>query len=91
MKLPRFLLITAIIYIPFGIAMALVPAFLYGFYGFDLGTDGLILGRVVGAAIIGMGIINFMARKGLESSGVMKAILSGNLVYHLLEMGLMPI
>ena len=66
--------------------MALVPGLLYGFYGFDLGTDGLILGRVVGAAIIGMGIINYLAREGEASSTAIKAILTGNLVYHFIDL-----
>ena len=85
MKLKSFLIITAIIYIPFGIGMMLIPYQLFGIYGFDLNADGAILGRVVGAAIVGLGLINYLSRNEDLSSVSLRAILIGNLVYHVLD------
>ncbi|MBR9920646.1 MAG: hypothetical protein GYB31_07380 [Bacteroidetes bacterium] len=91
MKRKTFLLITAIIYVPFGIAMILMPETLYGLYGFELGKAGLVLGQVVGSAITGMGIINFVARKDASNSSAIMGILWGNLIYHVVDiMVVMP-
>lgn len=86
MNLKTFLLITSIIYIPFGLMMLIFPLELFGFYGFELNDAGALLGRVVGAAIIGMGLINYFGRSGELSSQVLRAILIGNLVYHLIDL-----
>lgn len=85
MNLKTFLTITAFIYIPFGLGMVLIPYELFGFYGFELNASSAMLGRVVGAAIIGMGLMNYLSRNaGLESSAL-RAILIGNLVYHAMD------
>lgn len=85
MKLKTFLTVTAVIYIPFGIAMILIPNLLFGFYGFELGQDGIVLGRVVGSAIVGLGLINFISRNQFLPSTALKAILMGNLIYHSID------
>ncbi len=85
MKLKIFLILTSFVYIPFGIAMVLFPYKLFGLYGFNLNMDGAILGRVVGAAIIGLGLINFLSRNEKYTSRALKAVLFGNIVYHLLD------
>ena len=85
MNLKSFLTITAIIYIPFGLGMMLIPFELFGFYGFELNAAGAILGRVVGAAIVGMGLINYLSRNEVITSPALRAILIGNMVYHVLD------
>lgn len=82
MKLSTFLTSTAIIYIPFGLGMILVPQQLFGMYGFDLNADGIVLGQIIGAAIIGMGLTNYLSRNDSLASPALRAILTGNLVYH---------
>lgn len=86
MNIKTFLLLTAIIYLPFGLMMLLFPLELFGFYGFELNEAGAILGRVVGAAIIGMGLINYFSRKEGLASLAVRAVLIGNLVYHLIDL-----
>lgn len=89
MKLNKFFLISVFVYVPFGIAMILLPVTLFGWYGFDLTGDGAILGQVVGAAIIGLGSINFhLSRKSHEKSNP-NAVILGNLYYHLLDLCIM--
>ncbi len=85
MKLSTFLTVTAIIYIVCGIAMILFPYDVFGLLGFDINADGAVLGRVVGAAIIGMGLMNFVGRNESASSSALKGILIGNMVYHALD------
>lgn len=70
---------------PGGGAVILMPETLYGLYGFELGKAGLVLGQVVGSAITGMGIINFVARKEESNSSAMMGILWGNMIYHLVD------
>ncbi len=86
MKLKSFLLLTAIIYLPFGLMMLLFPLELFGFYGFELNEAGAILGRVVGAAIIGLGLVNYFARNEDLPSQAIRAVLIGNMVYHLIDL-----
>ena len=84
MKRSTFLTITALIYIPSGIAMILMPHTIFGLLGFDLGVDGAILGKVTGAAILGMGLMNFYSRNSSFTPSL-KGIIIGNMVYHILD------
>ena len=85
MKISTFLTVTAVVYIASGIAMILFPYDIFGALGFDINADGAVLGRVVGAAIIGMGMMNFAGRNENAPSSALKGILIGNMFYHALD------
>jgi hypothetical protein len=56
MKVTTFLVVKAIVSLAFGLALALVPAVLMGLYGVTLNPAGALMGRLVGACLIGIGL-----------------------------------
>ncbi len=57
MKLGNFLTVKAIITLVFGIAFVLVPAALMSLYGVTLDPVGILLARLLGACLVGIGLI----------------------------------
>jgi hypothetical protein len=62
MKLSLFLIIKAVISLVFGIGFALIPAQLASLYGFPLDAGGVFMARLVGALLIGVGLICWLCR-----------------------------
>ena len=63
MKLADFLVVKAIVSLGFGIALVLVPAALMSLYGVTLDADGALMGRFLGACLIGIGLICWLDRR----------------------------
>ena len=85
MKLQKFLLINGLIFIPFGILMFTVPNLLFPIFGINLDSDGTLMARVSGSAVLSLGLICYLVRQEESSSRSMNAILWGNFVFHLLD------
>jgi hypothetical protein len=66
-KLATFLVIKAIISLAFGISLALAPSPLASLYGWALNPVGTIMARLVGATLIGIGLVCWFARSAAHS------------------------
>lgn len=85
MSLQRFLIINAILFVPFGLLMIAVPGILFPIFGIDLDSDGILMARVFGSALMNFGIICYLARKEPNQSTGLKAILIGNFIFHSID------
>ena len=68
MKLSLLLAIKAIISLLFGILLAVIPAQFMAILGATLNPDGVLLARLVGALLIGIGLICWLSRNKPEDS-----------------------
>lgn len=85
MSLKNFLILNAVLFIPFGIGMLTMPAIIFPMVGVVLDADGLVMASTVGSMLLSFGVICFVARDlGLTAEG-MKAILIGNLLFHTID------
>lgn len=85
MKLKIFLTINAIMFFPFGIAMLLLPSFIFPIIDVNLDDDGLLMASTVGSMLLSFGLLCFLSRKEDENSVTMKAILIANLAFHSID------
>ena len=76
MNVRIFLSISAVIAILYGLGFVLFPAGIATLYGVNLDPVGVYVAQLFGAALLGLGIINWSARDAREMDGV----LLGNLV-----------
>lgn len=79
MKLNTFMAITAVIALVFGLGFLLFPAQLIESYGVTLGEPGRWVGRYLGAALIGISAVAWLARNA-EQGAALRAIVLGDLV-----------
>ncbi len=76
MKLKVLFIITAIVAIVFGVAFTIIPAKVYSLYGIE-STAGLdYMAQLFGAALIGIGLIAWLARNATDSVARSAIILS---------------
>jgi len=68
MKLSLFLAIKAVISLFFGVLLAIIPAQLMAIYGSTLDPSGVLMARLVGALLIGIGLICWLSRNKPEDS-----------------------
>ena len=85
MKLKPFLMLNALLFVPFGMMMLLIPGLLFPMFGIDLDADGILMARVFGSALMNFGIICYLVRNEAAASTGLKAILIGNLIFHALD------
>ena len=62
MKLGNFLVVKAVISLAFGITFALLPAAVMPLYGATLDPIGTLMARLLGACLIGIGLICWLDR-----------------------------
>lgn len=79
MKLSNLFTITAVVSIILGGGFFLVPEALGSPYGLELDEAGVNLARVLGAAFLGYGVLNWSARNS-EESDARRAIVLGQFV-----------
>ena len=79
MKLGTFMAIAAVLALVFGLAFILVPAQLLAFYGVTLEQGGQWVGRYLGSAFLGIGVLTWLGRKAAPGEGL-RAILLGSFV-----------
>jgi hypothetical protein len=82
MTLNKFLILNAILFIPFGIGMLVMPGALFPLFGIDLDADGILMARVFGSALMNYGLICYLIRNEAQHSTEMKAVLTGNFLFH---------
>jgi hypothetical protein len=68
----------------FGLALLVFPTTMLGGFGLGTPTEALVLSRDVGATLIGLGVLNWMARNATGEA--LRALLVGNLVVQALEL-----
>ncbi len=81
MTLKNFLILNAILFVPFGLVMLIVPGLLFPLFGIDLDADGILMARVFGSALMNIGLMCYLARSESPQSTGMKAILVGNFLF----------
>jgi len=74
----NILTIAAVLAFIFGLGFVLMPAQLVSLYNVDLNEAGLLISQLYGAALLGFGVLNWLAR-GVNDEGAKQAILTGNL------------
>jgi len=72
------LIIGAIATFAFGLAATVLPTSMLPVFGLGATNEAIVLSRHVGVTLIGVGVINWMARDGVGVA--LRAILVGNLV-----------
>jgi len=83
MKLRSVLTIAAIVGALFGLGLFLMPAFFLGQNGVDANAAAVFMARTAGSVLLGLAVINWMARADLKSPATM-GIVYGNIFTHLL-------
>jgi len=68
MKLSLFLVIKAVISLLFGVLLAVIPAQLMVIFGSTLDPSGVLMARLVGALLIGIGLLCWLSRNKTEDS-----------------------
>src|SRR6267378_3934650 len=81
---PRLaLMIGGVAAIVFGLALLVFPTSMLAGFGLAVPTEAKVLARDIGATLIGLGVINWMAR---DATGrALRALLVGNVVIQALE------
>jgi hypothetical protein len=81
---PRLaLIIGALAAFVFGLALTVAPATMLGGFGIATPAEAIVVARDVGVTLIGVGLINWMARNAAGTA--LRAILAGNLAIQALE------
>ncbi len=82
---PRLaLMIGGIAAIVFGLGLLVFPTSMLASFGLDVTEEAKVLSRDVGATLIGLGVINWMARNATGEP--LRALLVGNVVVQALEL-----
>ena len=82
---PRLaLMIGGVAAIVFGLALLVFPTSMLAGFGLAVPTEAKVLSRDVGATLIGLGVINWMARDATGQA--LRALLVGNVVVQALEL-----
>jgi hypothetical protein len=79
MNRSRFFVIASMLGLVFGLAFLLAPAQLMSFYGMTLDPAGQWIARFLGAQLVGLAIITWVARNA-PTGGALSAVMIGNLV-----------
>ena len=78
------LMIGGVAAIVFGLGLLVFPTSMLPGFGLTASTEAKVLSRDVGATLIGLGVINWMARNA--TGNALRALLVGNVVIQALEL-----
>jgi hypothetical protein len=79
MKVRTFLTVSAVVLGIFGLAMILMPEKMADNFGFEISNLGRVLFRDLGATLLGVAAINWLARDVTDTTGL-RAVILGNFV-----------
>jgi hypothetical protein len=79
MKLSSFLVLNAVIALVYGIGAVLVPGTVLTMYGMTPNPGMLLIGQFFGVALIGIGLVTWLARNVVDSAA-QRAIILGLLI-----------
>lgn len=85
MNLKAFFTINAVMFIPFGIGMLIVPSNIFNMLDVILDNDGLLMASMVGSMLLSFGLVCLLARNFEGQSVALQAILIGNLTFHVID------
>jgi len=85
MKLKQFLILNAILFIPFGLGMLIMPSFIFPMIDVNLDPDGLLMASTVGSMLLSFGILSYISRNEDLNTIGMKAILTASLLFHTID------
>lgn len=85
MKRSTFLSITALLSLVFGVGLLLFPLDVARSYCMTIDEAGVLFARSVGASLLALGLVNWLARNAPASSAL-NAVLYGNLALHIVTM-----
>ena len=80
MKRNTFMSIAAIVAFLFGLAFLLMPTQLMTLYGVNLDPSGEYIGRYLGSAFLGVGVLNWFARNAKADNEALRAIILGGFI-----------
>lgn len=86
MNRATFMAIAAVIALGFGLAFILVPAQVSSFYGNTLEAVGQWVGRYFGSALIGIAVLNWLAKNAPQGEAL-SAVVLGDFVLSLIGLG----
>jgi ABC-type transport system involved in multi-copper enzyme maturation permease subunit len=79
MTLRNFLMVAAILGFVFGLGFVIMPQVVLGLYGVTVEPAGLFLTQLLGAALLGYGVLNWLASSLNENAPGMRPILLSGL------------
>ena len=80
MKLSNLLVINALVALVYGISYQLAPAAVLSLYGVTQGPGEMLMARLFGAALIGIGLLTWFSRN-VKDTEAQRAIILAILVY----------
>jgi hypothetical protein len=85
MKHSSFAIIWAVLYIGFGLGLLLIPAQFMSTYGVTLDSSGILMARILGAALTAFALTFWLNRKLPTSDKGWHNLLITSLIYNILD------
>jgi len=83
MKFKNLLVINAVVALVYGISYQFVPKTILSLYGLTTGQGEILMSRLFGAPLIGIGLLTWFVRN-IRDSETQRALILSMLVYHLI-------
>jgi len=87
MKLSTFLVIAAVVYAFFGIALLFVPAEFMAYYGVAMNAGGVLIARVLGASLLAFTLVYWWSQKE-PNRGVLRSVIRASALYNAIGIGI---
>jgi hypothetical protein len=87
MKLRTLMTVSALVACPYGLMCLILPEFFLSRFGFTLAGHGLLMARMYGGQVFGIGLISYLARNEPNSSA-RRSIIWGFVVLDTVSLGI---